>query len=203
MEKLFKLLSDIQANLFVLFHKTWVFHWNVIGPDFQQLHTLFGEQYEAMFGEIDRLSEHMRYLNVRPVGTLSRILEVTTIGEGSGVVQVDEMGQRQVIPGKPIYKSDEMIKRLMTDNMILLELLTEASEEAGTQRSYATENLLQDLMESHGKFIWMLRSCVEKNTKDSVDDSEVPIQMPVDPVDQQMQMAQVPQVPQPVQPPIQ
>lgn len=197
MERLFKLLSDIQANLFVLFHKTWVFHWNVIGPDFQQLHTLFGEQYEAMFEEIDRLSEHMRFLNVRPVGTLSRILEVTSIAEGSGVIQEDEMGQKQTIPGKPIYKSEEMIKRLMTDNMILLELLTEASEEAGNQRSYATENLLQDLMESHGKFVWMLRSCVGKNTKDSVDDSEVPIQTPMD---QQMQMAQIPQAQQSVSP---
>lgn len=173
MEKLFKLLSDIQANLFLLFHKTWVFHWNVIGPDFQQLHSLFGEQYEGMFDEIDRLSEHMRYLNIRPVGTLSRIVEVSTIGEGSNVNQVDELGQKQVIPGKQITKSDEMVKRLMTDNMILIELLTEASEEAGNQRSYATENLLQDLMETHGKYIWKLRSMVEKTSKLSVEDSEL------------------------------
>ena len=179
MEKLFKLLSDIQANLFVLFHKTWVFHWNVTGPDFQQLHTLFGGQYETMFEEIDRLSEHMRYLNIRPVGTLTRIVEVSTIGQGSDVSQMDELGQKQIIPGKPITKSDDMIKRLMTDNMILLELLTDASEEAGNQRSYATENLLQDLMESHGKFVWMLRSFVEKTSKLSVEDSEqTPIIVP-------------------------
>ena len=179
MEKLFKLLSDIQANLFLLFHKTWVFHWNVVGSDFQQIHTLFGGQYETMFEEIDRLSEHMRYLNIRPIGTLSRIVEVSTIGQGSDSVQVDEMGQKQIIPGKPITKSDDMVKRLMTDNMILLELLTEASEEAGNQRSYATENLLQDLMESHGKFVWMLRSVVEKTSKLSVEDSEqTPIVVP-------------------------
>jgi hypothetical protein len=49
--------------------------------------------------------------------------------------------------------------------MILIELLTEASEEAGNQRSYATESLLQDLMESHGKFVWMLRSFSETSTK--------------------------------------
>ena len=133
MEKLFKLLSDIQANLFLLFHKTWVFHWNVIGPDFQQLHALFGEQYEGMFDEIDRLSKHMRYLNIRPVGTLSRIVEVSTIGEGSNVNQVDELGQKQVVPGKQITKSDEMVKRLMTDNMILIELLTAASIVTGKQ----------------------------------------------------------------------
>lgn len=50
MEKLYKLLSDTQASLFVLFQKTWNYHWNVTGMDFPQLHILFGEQYEAMFG---------------------------------------------------------------------------------------------------------------------------------------------------------
>ena len=74
MEKLFKLLSDAQSSLFVLFHKTWAFHWNVVGEDFTQLHQLFGGQYETMFGEVDRLSEHMRYLNVKPLSSLSRML---------------------------------------------------------------------------------------------------------------------------------
>ena len=194
MESLYKILSDIQANLFVLFHKTWVFHWNVIGPDFQQLHTLFGEQYEAMFEEIDRFSEHLRFLNVRPVGTLSRMVEVSTIGEGSNVSQVDEFGQKQIIPGKPVVKSDDMVKRLLADNLIFLELLTSASEVAGEQRSYATENILQDMMESHGKFVWMLRSVTEKSPNVSVDDTlpskeEIAQQQMIM---QQQQMAQMP-----------
>jgi len=179
MEKLYKIISDVQANLFVLFHKTWVFHWNVIGPDFQQLHTLFGGQYETMFEEIDRISEHMRYMNVRPIGTLTRMVEVATIGEGSNISQIDEMGQKQIIVGKPITKAEEMIKRLMVDNMILVELLTQLSEEAEAQKQYATANLSQDLMESHGKFIWMLRSFTEKTVKLSIEDSEqTPIEVP-------------------------
>lgn len=179
MEKLYKLISDVQANLFVLFHKTWVFHWNVVGPDFQQLHTLFGGQYETMFQEIDRISEHMRFMNVRPIGTLTRMVEVSTVAEGSNISQIDEMGQKQIIPGKPVTKADDMIKRLMLDNMILIELLTDASDEAGQQRSYATQNIVQDLMESHGKFVWQLRSFVEKNSKLSVEDSEqTPIEVP-------------------------
>jgi starvation-inducible DNA-binding protein len=178
MEGLYKLLSDIHSNLFVLFHKTWVFHWNVIGSDFQQLHTLFGEQYESMFEEIDRLAEHMRFLNIRPVGTLTRIVEVSTVGQGSDIVQIDQLGQRQIVPGKPVVKSEDMVKRLLADNLIFLELLTEASEMAGSQRSYSTENILQDLMESHGKFVWMLRSITEKSQKMSIEDvaTETPVQ---------------------------
>ena len=179
MEKLYKLTSDVQANLFVLFHKTWVFHWNVVGPDFQQLHTLFGEQYNEMFEEIDRISEHMRYMNIRPIGTLTRMVEVATIGEGSNISQIDEMGQKQIIIGKPITKSDEMIKRLMVDNLTFIELLTALSEEAESQRQYATASISQDLMESHGKFVWMLRAFVDKTSKLSIEDSEqTPIPVP-------------------------
>jgi len=148
METLFKLLSDAQASLFVLFHKTWVYHWNVVGQDFQQLHTLFGGQYETMFEEIDRLSEHMRYLNVKPLSSLKRILEVSEVKEASSSVD-----------------AEGMISDLLKSNKDLCEMLTKVSEEAESQKSYATANLAQDLMESHGKFVWMLRSFSDKPTK--------------------------------------
>jgi starvation-inducible DNA-binding protein len=144
METLFKLLSDAQASLFVLFQKTWNYHWNVVGKDFHQLHNTFGDQYETMFEEIDRLSEHMRYLSIRPIASLSRVVEVSHIDEAaSGISDV------------------EMISDLLEDNKKLCELLTEISEEAEQQKQYATANLSQDLMESHGKFVWMLRSFLQ------------------------------------------
>jgi DNA-binding ferritin-like protein len=37
-------------------------------------------------------------------------------------------------------------------------MMQEISEEAEEQRQYATANLVQDLMESHGKFIWQLKA---------------------------------------------
>ena len=141
MEKLFKLLSDAQSSLFVLFHKTWAFHWNVVGSDFTQLHQLFGEQYNTMFEEIDRLSEHMRYLNIKPLSSLSRMLEVTQIQEAASSTT-----------------ANNMLSELLENNEKFCEMMQEISEEAEEQRQYATANLVQDLMESHGKFIWMLRS---------------------------------------------
>lgn len=141
MEKLYKLLSDAQASLFLLFHKTWVFHWDVEGPDFHQLHTLFGEQYGTIYDEIDRLSEHIRYLNAKPVSTLSRVVEVSHIKEASNT-----------------ESAKAMVEELLSDNKKIIELLVEASKEADAQTQPATANLLQDLMETHGKFVWMLRS---------------------------------------------
>jgi starvation-inducible DNA-binding protein len=141
MEKLYKLLSDAQSSLFVLFHKTWAFHWNVVGSDFTQLHQLFGGQYETMFEEIDRLSEHMRYLNVKPLSSLSRMLEVTQIKEAASSTT-----------------ANNMLSELLENNEKFCEIMTEISEEAEAQKQYATANLSQDLMESHGKFIWQLRA---------------------------------------------
>jgi starvation-inducible DNA-binding protein len=141
MESLYKLLSDTQASLFVLFQKTWVYHWNVVGDDFKQFHDLFGEQYEAMFEEIDRITEHMRFLNVKPVPTLSRITEVSHVTEtNSGL---DTMG---------------MVRDLLEGHQKIVELLTQVSDEAESSKSKGTINLVDDLNEAHGKFIWMLRS---------------------------------------------
>ena len=141
MEALYKLLSDTQASLFVLFQKTWVYHWNVVGDDFKQFHDLFGEQYEAVYEEIDRLTEHMRYLNIKPVPTLSRIVEVSHVREADSTL--DTMG---------------MVRDLLHCHEIIIGLLNQVSEEAENQKSKGTVNLVDDLNEEHGKFIWMLRS---------------------------------------------
>jgi starvation-inducible DNA-binding protein len=144
METLFKSLSDVQASLFVLFQKTWIYHWNVVGPDFQQLHTLFGGQYETMFEEIDTLTEHMRYLDMKPVSTLTRVVEVSEVKEASSSIG-----------------ANEMVSDLLESNKKLIEMLTSISEEADTQKQYATSNLVQSLTETHGKFVWMLRSVLK------------------------------------------
>jgi starvation-inducible DNA-binding protein len=146
METLFKLLSDAQASLFVLFHKTWAYHWNVVGQDFPQLHTLFGDQYETMFEEIDRISEHMRFLNVKPLNSLERVVEVSKVKTGQSTTDCHKM-----------------VKDLLKSNQDLCDLFTEVAEEADAQKSRATSNLADDLNESHGKFVWMLRSYLESS----------------------------------------
>jgi starvation-inducible DNA-binding protein len=147
MEKLYKLLSDTQASLFVLFHKTWIYHWNVTGPNFKEYHDLFGTHYEEMFEEIDRLTEHMRYLGMRPVSTLSRITEVSSVEQASNSNQ--------------IITSTSMVEELMKDHQKMIEMLEEVSDEAEKQRSKGTINLVDDLNEAHGKRVWMLRSFIQ------------------------------------------
>lgn len=144
MEKLYKALSDAQVSLFVLFQKTWVYHWHVTGPDFYQIHTLFGEQYNALFEEVDRISEHLRFLGAKPVSALSRVSELSQISEAkSGLSEM------------------EMIRDLLEDHKKMIDLFVEAAEAADEVKSRGTVNLLDELNEAHGKFIWFLRSFIE------------------------------------------
>jgi starvation-inducible DNA-binding protein len=147
MEKLFKLLSDTHSSLFVLFHKTWIYHWNVTGLNFKEYHDLFGIHYEEMFEEIDRLAEHMRYLGMKPVSTLSRIIEVSSIDQASNSAQG--------------INSKTMIEQLLNDHKKIVEMLGEVSSEAEKQNSKGTINLVDDLNEAHGKRVWMLRSFLD------------------------------------------
>ena len=144
MEKLYKILSDTQASLFVLFQKTWVYHWHITGPDFYQIHTLFGEQYNALFEEVDRISEHIRFLNAKPISALTRVAEVSRVSEAkSGLSEM------------------QMINDLLEDHKKVVQMFSEAAVIAEELKSRGTVNLLDDLNEAHGKFIWFLRSFTE------------------------------------------
>ena len=89
----------------------------------------------------------MRYLGMKPVSTLSRVVEVSHIDQASNSAQdVDAM---------------EMVRQLRDDNKKIVEIFADVSEEADKQRQFATSNLVQSLMETHGKFHWQLRSILE------------------------------------------
>ena len=105
---------------------------------------MFGEQYLAIQEEIDRLSEHMRFLGVKPISSLSRVLEVSGVSEA-----------------KTNISSMEMINDLLEDHKKMISMFNDAAVEAENQKSRGTINLLDDLNEAHGKFIWMLRSFTE------------------------------------------
>jgi len=145
MDELYQLLHRTQTSLFCLMQKTWVYHWNVVGSDFHQLHALFGEQYVAMIAEIDRLTENMRYLRMKAIGPISRVVQTSIIPEAS-----DNLTDKT------------MISQLLADNKKFIEMLTNVSEKSESLNQYATTNIIQDLMESHGKFVWMLRSFLKE-----------------------------------------
>jgi len=145
MDELYQTLHTAQTSLFCLMQKTWVYHWNVVGSDFFQLHEAFGEQYTTMQTELDRLTEHMRYLRMKAITQIGRVVETSEISEAT------------------VSPNDKaMVSQLLTDNKKMIDLLTSVIESAEKSKQYTTSNIAQDLIESHGKFVWMLRSFLKE-----------------------------------------
>ena len=61
-ESIAKSLSQVLADTYVLYLKTHAYHWNVTGPLFSSLHTLFEGQYNDLHDAADALAERIRAL---------------------------------------------------------------------------------------------------------------------------------------------
>lgn len=55
-------LSRLLADTYTLYLKTHNFHWNVTGPMFNTLHTMFETQYTELALAVDEIAERIRAL---------------------------------------------------------------------------------------------------------------------------------------------
>lgn len=140
-EDLIQKSKVILADTFVFYMKAHSYHWNIIGPDFPQLHEFFGKLYDELHEAIDLLAEEIRTLDSFAPGSLARIIELTTIKEDDK------------IPTPP-----NMIKNLYEANDKLVSSIKEGYNIAEYLEEYAYSNILQDRLSAHAKHKWMLKS---------------------------------------------
>lgn len=140
MDRLAETLVEGLAGTFSLYFKAHTFHWNVEGPEFVSLHKLFGDIYENMHDAVDAIAEHIRTLDVLAPSTL------------------DEMKSPGVEFPKKKRSALEMVKELEQDNQAVCDILMFACEEASKRNEKGIENFLQDRIDAHAKFGWMLRA---------------------------------------------
>ncbi|QJE01082.1 DNA starvation/stationary phase protection protein [Massilia forsythiae] len=137
-------LSHVLADSYMLYLKTHNFHWNVTGPMFQTLHTMFQEQYTELWTALDDIAERIRALGHFAPGTYKRYAELSSIREEAGVPNAQEM-IRQLVDGQ-----EAVIRTVRSAFRI--------ADEASDQPS---AGMLSDRMEIHEKNAWMLRSFLE------------------------------------------
>ena len=61
-ETVAKGLSKLLADSYSLYLKTHNYHWNVTGPQFNSLHTMFETQYTELAAAVDEIAERIRAL---------------------------------------------------------------------------------------------------------------------------------------------
>lgn len=141
MEELQESMKVLLANTFVMYMKAHGYHWNVIGPDFPQLHVFFGDLYEELHSSLDEIAEQLRTVRSFAPGTLRRMVELSTIQE-------DDM----------ISKPENMAQRLVAANEEVMSNLRDAYNKAEAASELGLSNFLQDRLTIHAKHGWMLRS---------------------------------------------
>ena len=83
-ERLAAELSKLLADSYTLYLKTHNFHWNVKGPMFQTLHTMFEQQYGELALAVDEIAERIRALGHPAPGTYAAFARLSSITETDG-----------------------------------------------------------------------------------------------------------------------
>jgi starvation-inducible DNA-binding protein len=144
-QKVVDSLNNLLANFHVHYQKLRNFHWNVVGPDFFELHAVFEEEYDQVKLQIDEVAERIRVFGKTPYSTLAKYLEISEIKEA----ETD-------------LSSEKMVKEILHDFEILLTLMVEATEAAEAIGDIATEDLITGYIKRTEKRHWMLTAFIEK-----------------------------------------
>jgi len=80
-----KILNALLADEYLLYTKTRNYHWNVVGPQFNDRHKFFAEQYEAIDDFVDDVAERARTLGGHAIATLGELAEAARLKEHPGV----------------------------------------------------------------------------------------------------------------------
>lgn len=130
-------LSKLLADTYAVYLKTHGYHWNVRGPNFSSLHTLFMTQYTEMWTAIDLVAERIRALGeTAPQG-------YAAFGKLSGIQD-----------GDPAKSADAMLQELLADHQTLIATAKAAREGADD----VTAAVIDARIDAHQKHAWMIRA---------------------------------------------
>jgi starvation-inducible DNA-binding protein len=137
-------LSRLLADSYTLYLKTHNYHWNVKGPMFNTLHTLFELEYTELALAVDQIAERIRALGARAPGSYSEFAALSQVEEAKG---------------NPTAR--EMIEALVADQRRIVATARRVVEAAGEAGDPATGDLGVRRIELHEKNAWMLSSHLE------------------------------------------
>ena len=139
------ILTTVLADEYLLYTKTRNYHWNVVGPQFNDLHRFFEAQYNELNTIVDDVAERARALGGKAIGTLGEFLKHTRLKEPQGEYP----------------QAGEMLANLLADHEATIRQLRGDLEAcADKYHDMGTNDFLIGLMEKHEKTAWMLRSFV-------------------------------------------
>ena len=135
------LLKQLLASNFAYYLKAQMFHWNVEGPDFSQLHDFFAEIYGDAYSAVDKIAEYIRTLEEYAPGSFERFNELS------------------IVPGQTkVPRARLMLEELLVDTENIKLLVMEVFKAAQAEGREDIANFMAERQDSHGKYVWQLKS---------------------------------------------
>jgi len=137
-------LSRLLADSYTVYLKTHNYHWNVTGPMFTTLHTMFMTQYTELSLAIDEIAERIRSCGAFAPGSYAEFQKLSKVKDPKGRVT-----------------ATAMLETLVADQEVVgdaARAVIKAAEKAGDQ---ASADLATRRLDVHEKNAWMLRSHLE------------------------------------------
>ncbi len=134
-------LSKVLADSYSLYIKTHNYHWNVTGPQFNALHTMFEEQYTELAQAIDEIAERIRALGHLAPGSYGEFAKLTSIQDGDSS-----------------HDADTMVRDLVEDQETVVRICREVFPVVEAAEDQPSADLLTIRMQVHEKTAWMLRA---------------------------------------------
>ena len=134
-------LGRLLATSYTLYLKTHNYHWNVTGPMFTTLHTMFETQYTELALAVDEIAERIRALDAYAPGSYAEFTRLSAVKEEAGHPVAVDMVRVLAADQRAVETSARAVIR--------------AAEAAGDQ---ASADLGVRRLQIHEKNGWMLRS---------------------------------------------
>ncbi len=138
-------LGKVLADTFILYFKTHSFHWNVTGPNFKALHSLFEEQYNEMWTATDEIAERIRALGDFAPNNMEELIKKASL---RGSSQTPDAAA--------------MIEMLAEDHRTLSKSIAKAIKIAQEKGDEGSADILINRQQAHDKAAWMLESSMDK-----------------------------------------
>ena len=138
-------LSRLLADTYTLYLTTHNFHWNVTGPMFNTLHTMFMAQYTELWNAVDPIAERIRALGHAAPGSYAQFGKLSSLADA---------------PGKP-PKAMDMVRVLCEGHEAVARTARGVFPLAAKADDQPTADLLTQRLDIHEKTAWMLRSILE------------------------------------------
>jgi starvation-inducible DNA-binding protein len=134
-------LSELQADVTVLYFKAHGYHWNVEGSDFGQYHSLFQEIYEDIYSSIDPIAENIRKLGEYAPFKLDTLIKLTSLSDS----KVDT-------------NPKAMAKDLLKNNEQVVGKLKSVFDTANEANEQGIANFIAERIDLHQKWSWQLKA---------------------------------------------